>query len=315
MNKFGLLAFLFILAFDLQGQQLSLFTQYRENAGIINPAALEADFFGFGQNLTFGASYRAQWVGLSNAPTTQTLRGSYFARDMSGVSLLFGGHLINDQTGPTGFTGLYGRIGGVITDDAEYGGLSIGLSVGVVQYRVKASEITLRDPNDILGNDNKTQIFPDVGVGIYYYNSLGRFGTDYFYAGVSIPQVIGLDLTFQDADGEFSTKRVQHFYGMLGMYKFFGDDSFIEPSVWVKYVQNAPISIDANIRYQTASSIWIGAGGSSSKAVHLEAGFLLNGNDAYNNLRIGYGFDYSFNTFGPTAGTTHEVNLTLSIDR
>lgn len=34
-------------------QQLSLFTQYRENATLINPAAIEGDYFAYGQNVTF----------------------------------------------------------------------------------------------------------------------------------------------------------------------------------------------------------------------------------------------------------------------
>lgn len=305
-----------LLCAGLHAQQLSLFTQYRENLSVINPAAIEGDYFAFGQNITFGASYRAQWIDIANSPRTAVIRGSYFNKEADGVALLAGAHLINDQTGPTGFTGIYGKVGAVISGDPEYGGLSLALNGGMVQYRVNGSEISLRDEGDILGGMNSAQFFPDVGFGLFFYKSIGRFGNDYFYAGASVPQVFGLDLTFQNDRGEFLTKRVQHFYGLLGFYKFFDEGSFIEPSLWVKYAQNVPVNVDFNIRYQLPSNLWVGAGGSSSKSVHLETGFLIGDTYSYGNMiRIGYGFDYSFQTFGPSVGTTHEINLTFSFDR
>lgn len=296
-------------------QQLSLFTQYRENLTIINPAAVEADFLAYGNNITVGASYRSQWSGFGgSAPKTQTLRASYLNSGGSGVAMMFGGQLINDQTGPTGFTGFYGRIGGVLTSDPEYGGLAIGLSAGMVQYRVRSSDIKLRDENDALGGVDQGQMFPDIGVGVFFYKAVGgRFSDDYFYAGLSVPQAFGLDLTFTNEQGEFFTKRVQHFYGQVGYYKFFRNDGFLEPSMWVKYTPNAPVNVDVNLRYQMPTALWIGAGGSSAGAVHLETGIVLGENAGLNNtFRFGYGFDYNFSTFGPSTGATHELNLTLS---
>ena len=305
-----------LLTFSLQAQQLSLFTQYRENISLINPAAIEGDYFAFDQNITFGASYRAQWIDIANTPRTAVLRGSYFHSDASGVALLAGGALVNDQTGPTGFTGFYGRIGGVISADPEEGGISLAVSGGMVQYRVDGTEIVYRDEGDIVGTANNAQFFPDIGFGLFVYKSIGRFGNDYVYGGVSVPQVFGLDLTFQNDQGEFLTKRVQHFYGLLGFYKFFENDSFLEPSVWVKYTNNVPVNVDFNLRYQMPSNLWIGVGGSSSQAIHLETGFLLGDPYSYDNtIKIGYGFDYSFTSFGPSVGTTHEVNLTFSFSR
>lgn len=318
MTSIRLLPFFLLVSFALQGQQLSLFTQYRENMTLINPAGMESDFLTFGQNLTLGASYRAQWVGLTNGPTTQTIRASYVNTEASGVTFLAGGHLINDQTGPTGFTGIYGRIGGVISGDPEYSGLAIALSAGAVQYRVNASEIRLRDQGDVLGTQDQSQIYPDVGVGIFYYQVLGNGwnDTDMFYAGLSVPQVIGLDLTFQNDEGEFFTRRVQHVYGQLGLIKFFDNDSFLEPSAWLKYAPGAPVNVDVNLRYQLPSSIWVGTGISTASNVHLETGFSLGSNVGFDNtIRFGYGFDYSFRSFGPTTGTTHEINMTFSFDR
>ena len=301
---------------SLNAQQLSLFTQYRENITILNPAAIESDFFAYDQNVTLGATYRAQWVDIANAPRTATIRGSYFNRNGSGATLQAGGFLVNDQTGPTGFTGFYGRIGGIISGDPEYSGLSLGLSAGIVQYRVDGDQIDFKDQGDLVGMENNAQFFPDVGLGVFFYTATGRFGNDYLYGGISVPQVIGLDLTFQNDNGEFTTQRVQHFYGVLGYYKFFDNDSFLEPSIWVKYTNNVPVNVDFNLRYQMPTNLWIGGGIASSNSVHLEAGVLLGDTYSYDSaIKIGYGFDYSFSTFGPFVGTVHEINLTFSFDR
>lgn len=311
------MAILFLLsaATGLSAQQLSLFTQYRENLTVINPAAVESDYLVFGQNMTFGASYRNQWVGLEGSPTTQVARFSYLADGMSGVALMGGAHIINDVTGPTGLTGLYGRVAGILTDDPAYGGFVVGLSAGYVQYRINGSNIVFREMEDNIGATDQSQMYPDLGVGLYFYKNVGRYD-DMFYAGLSMPQVFGLDLTFQDENGDFLTKRVQHLYANVGFYKFFDNDSFLEPSIWVKYAPNAPTNVDVNLRYQLPSTLWVGAGVSTAQTVHLETGFILGENvGMYNTLRLGYGFGYSFSTFGPTVGNTHELNLTFSLPR
>ena len=300
-------------------QQLSLFTQYRENQTIVNPAAIGSNYLAYGQNLSFGTSYRKQWQGIEGSPTTANIRGEYLYTGGSPVTLLTGGYLINDQTGPTGFTGVYGRIGGMLTDDPYYGGFSVGLSFGAVQYRVNTSEIRLRQSNDILAVDDQNKIYPDVGVGVFAYTRLdnnGFFNGDYLYGGVSIPQVIGLDLSFKNENGEFYTKRVQHFYGMLGWYKFFKDEGFLEPSVWVKYAPNVPVNVDFNLRYQMAQNFWIGAGGATAGTMHIETGILIGENLGFDNtLKIGYGYDYHFSSFGPYTGGSHEINISYSLEK
>lgn len=319
MNRLQTYLMCLFLGISLQvsSQQLSLFSQYRENQTIINPASVGSNYLSYEQNLSFGASYRLQWQGIEGAPTTAILRGDYLHKDGSPVSLLTGGYLMNDQTGPTGFTGLYGRIGGVLSDDPYFSGIAAALSVGVVQYRVNSSAIRLRQPNDVLSVDDQQKIFPDVGLGVFAYKQFekGFFDGDYVYGGISVPQVMGLDLRFKDDDGEFSTRRVQHYYATVGYYKFFGKNGFIEPSAWVKFTPNAPVNVDFNVRYQMAQNFWIGAGGATAGTLHTELGFLIGENLNFDNtLRVGYGFDYYFRPYGPYTGGAHEINITYSLD-
>lgn len=315
---FLMIGFIFCWFHKLSAQQLPLFTQYRENTGLLNPAALEPDYLGYGNNFTVGASYRSQWDGLSGAPKTMTLRATYFADDYAGVTMMGGGYLVRDQTGPLSFTGAYGRIAGVITSDPTQGGVILGLTAGLVQFGVNSDNIVVRDKTDDLASANQNQLFPDVGVGIYAYKyiSTGRTGSSYIYGGASMPQVLGLNLNYKANAGDYYLQRVRHIYGLLGMYMFFDDNSFIEPSVWVKYVPNAPVNVDVNLRYQLPGSLWVGTGGSTAGSLHLEAGVLLGENLGLNNsIRIGYGYDYSFRTFGPFVGGGHEINISYSLNK
>ena len=309
-------SFVWLIGVSSQAQQMPLFTQYREMQGVINPAAINYGFFTDQHKGSVGVSFRRQWVDMPGPPTTQILRGEYFAADHTGVTILAGGYLMNDQTGPTGFTGLYGRIAGVITSDAEFSGLSIGLAAGGVQYRVKTSEIKLRDLDDIRANQDRTQFYPDLSIGAFWYQRLdGVADEDYIYAGVSIPQIMALDLSVPTgvSSQEVHLQRVRHYYAQAGWYHFFGEGSFVEPSIWLRYVPNVPLSVDMNVRYQAANNFWIGLGGSIQGMIHAEAGVILGKNVGYDsNIKFGYGFDYSTRTYGPFVGATHEVNLSFA---
>jgi type IX secretion system PorP/SprF family membrane protein len=315
MNRFGAIITLLTCLFvaPTQAQQIPLFTQYREMHGILNPAAIPHGFMTNQNKGAFGISNRRQWLNIPNPPTTQILRGEYFAADRTGVALLAGGYLLNDQTGPTGFTGLYGRVAGVVTNDAEVGGVSVGLALGAVQYRLKTTELKLRDADDIRATEDRMKIYPDLSIGAFWYQRFGDFSDDYVYAGVSVPQIMGLDLSIADVSKSLQYKRVQHFYASAGWYHFFGDGTFIEPSVWVKYVKNVPLNVDINLRYQAADTFWVGAGTSVSGNIHAELGVILGKNIGFeSNFRVGYGFDYSTQSYGSFTGPTHEINISYA---
>ena len=310
-----LLAWLSVSAY---AQQLPLFTQYRENLGIINPAAVNSDFLLYNQPTSFGISYRKQWADLDASPTTQIIRGEYFnAYSGNNAQPIYGGYLMNDQTGPLGMTGLYGKIAVVISNDPEEYGFSAGLSAGAVMHHLDPSKVRVRDINDINISNQVNQIVPDVGMGVYAWQKFGGrgfFDGDIIAGGLSIPQVLGLNTTFKDTDGKFLVKRVQHFYGQASLIHKFGDEGkFIEPSMWIKYAPNAPLNVDFNLRYQLIPSFWIGAGSSTGGNFHAETGFNIGENAGLNgNLKIGYGYDYSFSKAGPFFGSTHEFNVSYA---
>ncbi len=316
MTKSALLTALIFVTYFAGAQQLPLFTQYRDNLGVINPAAPSSDFLIYNLTTAAGASYRKQWTGIDNAPETQVLRYEHIdAYSGNAFSPMYGASAIRDVTGPLGMTGIYGKFGAAFSDDAEEGGFSAAFSGGLVSYHLDTDKIKVRDADDFLAAGRRTQLYPDIGMGVFCWKKIsvpGFFDDDMLSGGLSVPQLMGLNLRFRNDDQTFSVRRIQHYYGQFSWLHSIEDrEKFIQTSLWLKYVPNTPVNVDLNLRYQLIQALWIGLGASSGGNFHAETGFNFDsGMDGL--LRLGYGFDYSFSRIGPFAGSTHEFSVSYS---
>ena len=317
--RFLILIFIFIMITkSLSAQQLPLFSVYRNQGQVLNPAAISDDYLINEMNLSANITYRKQWLGLKEAPTTQIASFEYILPNSTNI--ITGGHIVNDKTGKLGQTGIYGRFAYTINmGHRSKQALVVGLGAGLVQYRANLAEIEFAESEDFgLLNDNT--IFPDFSIGAFYYQK------DKLYAGISVPQIFGLKTVFRDTADQrtFDIQRVQHIYGLVGMYfdvAWFGSStSFIEPSIWLRYVPNSPISADVNVRYQISDFYWIGLGGGIglgdeiSSGLHFETGFKLG--EALNiqngQWKIGFAYDVPLNQYRSLFGNTFEVNVSYA---
>lgn len=317
MNFKNILQILLLaMALPAAAQQLPLFNTYRDHWNVLNPAALSNNYLVNEWRMSAGASYRHQWWGAPEAPSTQLLNWEWVRDDINSV---FGAHLLNDRTGKIGQTGVYGQYAyrlnlGRRTDQS----VLIGLSAGVVQYRAQLSNIKFFDVEEQpLEDDNL--LYPDFGLGVFWHYS------DRYYAGLSIPQTFGLDTRFRSEDGDFSVKRAQHLYAVVGGYfqvTWFGNEtSFVEPSLWLKYVPGAPFNFDLNARYQISDLLWVGTGFgagfgvNTAATLHFESGVVLGEQVSIysGQLKIGMGFDLPIaGGYGADFGSTLEVNAVYS---
>lgn len=295
----------------LKAQQLPLFTQYTELQTYLNPAAIPVDYLQYNMNQVAGLTYRLQWLGIEDAPRTGLARYERVREDKNLST--FGGMLFNDKVGANNLIGLYGRYSYQLRPAAD-GNLLLGIGItgGLVQYRLKNEELEF-EPEDILQGDRQTSLLPDFGIGVNltYYPETGTK----WYAGLSIPQTFGLSAKFETAANDIiSIKRVAHVYANGGAIFAVGQQGFLEPSIWVKYAQNAPMQVDFNLRQKFVNNFWMGFGYSTSRNLHLEMGMIMSQlfhlEDAV--LRVGYGFDYNLSPFGNVLGTTHELNLSYA---
>lgn len=307
---------LFLASSFLEAQQLPLYNIYRDHWNILNPAAVSNNYLINEWEQSIGVSYRHQWLGIEGAPATGVANWEWVRDDLNSV---FGGHIINDRTGEISQTGVYGQYAYKI----EFGGradqsVTIGLSAGLVQYRANLSEIQFFDAQEESVTDDNL-LHPDFGLGVFYHFE------DRYYAGISMPQIIGLNTRFVTPDRDFNIDRVQHLYAVVGGYfqvTWFGNEtSFVEPSMWVKYAPNAPLNIDLNARYQISELIWVGTGVGTgfgidqSLAMHFETGLILGeqSNIMNGQFKVGMGFDLPISGgYGADFKSAIEINMIYS---
>jgi type IX secretion system PorP/SprF family membrane protein len=308
----GFIIMIFIKNTSSYAQQLPIFTQYREYHSLMNPASISSDYFLNQYATSVGASLRTQWIGVTKHPKTQILKGEHILKKDNYFSLVTGGHILNDQAGASQMTGVYGRIAALGSNKDYFQGFSAGFNIGYVRLRMDGTAVTWHDANTI-DPSVKTQSYPDIGFGIFGYKALTKRGEgdNIIYGGISVPQLLS-NTTFLKT---ILLKREAHIYTQVGYYKYLASQSFIEFSMWGKYVKNAPFHLDFNTRFQFIPAFWLGIGASSAKTIHAETGYVFGENFGLkkNALRIGYGFGLNMGQVANYLGTSHEINISYLI--
>lgn len=311
-----LCAALCVGATELAAQQTPIFTVYRDQWSLLNPAALSGHYVLNNRTMTLSATWREQWWNVPESPRTQWLNWEWVQEEFNSV---WGVALLNDRTGKIGQTGVYGRYAyrmemGRRTTHT----LTIGLHAGLVQYRAKVSEIEFPNPADV-ALSNVTTLRPDIGMGAFYQHS------DKYYVGISVPQTFGFFTPFRQENFEIGIRRVPHAYLVLGGYldtPWLGNTtSFAEPSLWLKYAPGGGLNADANVRLQVSELVWAGTGLNVSMGqapgmtLHAEAGVLLGEQVriADGQLKIGFGFDVGLtHGAGRSLGNSAELNVSYA---
>ncbi len=269
-------------------QQLPVFTQYIFNKYVFNPAVTGTE-----DNFSATANYRYQWQGITDAPRTYILsvHGPHKFKSFG-----LGGALYTDVTGPTSKTGMYLSYAYHVrvTNDMK---LSLGLSGGMMQYRVDGTKINLANPGDLtLANSLMTRIVPDFGFGAYLYNKK-------FFCGLSVPQFIQARLDFSDDGTQTLSNLTSHFYLNAG-YTFTVNKEFsLEPSMMMRYVSSVVPQLDVAAKGIYKKNYFIGVMGRTQTGLSVLAGFQST------NGKFNFGYAYDINTVGLSAYSSgsHEL--------
>ncbi|MBL7817948.1 MAG: PorP/SprF family type IX secretion system membrane protein [Saprospiraceae bacterium] len=288
-----LLFFLFfcnICVVLLRGQGLQpLFTIYREQTVVLNPAMPSTNYLVNELNNTISTTYRYQWLGMEDAPVTQVVNWEWLPTDRN---ILVGANVVNDKTGKIGLTSANLQFAyKLMMSSMDNRFLSIGFSAGMQQARINIAEDAAEQN---VYYPNQRRIVPDLNMGVYYHHD------NIFYAGISTPQLLG-SVIYSQADNNqrlYSLNKVRHFYAVTGMYidaPFFGNDgAFLEPTTWIRYIpETKTFSFDVNLRAKISNSFWASAGYNLySNTLNIETGSILGesiGLDA-GHIKIGLGF-------------------------
>lgn len=292
----------------LSGQQLSTYSIYREQLILLNPAAISSDYMIEGHSNTLGLSHRQQWIGVEDAPVNSVARFEWQNDEDNDIGT--GLWLIKDGTGKIGYQGIAANFhySFPLTFSRRHrtkNYVSIGVSGGMFNFFFRASEIELRDPEDELSQYNYNAIHPDFSLGIFFFNKKK------YYAGISIPQFFETYPHF-NITGKSVLQRKRHYFAYGGLFFNLGQEYFWEPTLFVRYVEHAPLSIDANIRLIWNEIWWTGIGVGTS-AGHAECGFYLKkSRKSDDRWKIGLAYDFYYRKL---FGHTLEVNACYSWNR
>ena len=271
-------------------QQLPVFTQYIFNKYLFNPAVTGTE-----DNFSATANYRYQWQGITDAPRTYVLsvHGPHKFKSFG-----LGGALYTDVTGPTSKTGMYLSYAYHIRVSEEIK-LSLGLSGGLMQYRLDGTKINLADPGDLtLANTLMTRRVPDFGFGAYLYHKK-------FFCGLSVPQFIQAKLDFSDDGTQTLSNLTSHFYFNSGYTFQVNSDFALEPSMMIRYAHPVIPQLDVAAKGIYNKNYFIGIMGRSQNGLSVLAGFQST------NGKFNFGYSYDINTVGISAYSSgsHELMM------
>ncbi len=276
----------YTLHFTSNAQQLPHFSQYMQNDFVLNPAV--AGSYDYSPILL---TFRSQWTGFNDAPTTQTVSAHTPLTQNMGV----GGFLFNDKTGPISRMGLqlayayHLRVGA-----KSY--LSFGLGAILYQHVLDKGLITLDESDDNAMLGNKTRKFMADAVFGMKYTYEG------FYFGFSAPQLVQSELKLSDSN---LNKLVRHYFVNTG-YKINVTDVFaMEPSILFKAIATAPMQIDANLKFIYKDFLWLGTSFRNGDAAVVMLGVKKN------SFQFGYSYDATLSNIRKYSSGSHEIVMGL----
>jgi type IX secretion system PorP/SprF family membrane protein len=273
---------------SLKAQQLPHYTQYMFNDFVINPAV--AGVHNFYQIRT---NHRFQWVGLADPPMTNSIAfyGPHDKLDMG-----YGGYVYSDVTGPTSRAGITGSYAYNIAVSGDIR-LSMGLSFGLMQYRIDGTQLNPSDVSDpSILNMVSTSYMPDAGLGLYLYE-------EDFYVGLSVAQL--LNNSVKIFDNKNGLNRLKTHINLIGAYRFHLDEDWLlEPSLMVKGTAPKELGFDLTARVEWKKMLW----GAVSYRYHEAVGIML-GYSFEEKLFFGYAYDIGISSLRKYNTGSHEIMI------
>lgn len=281
----GLLFLALFFVGESYAQQDAQYTQYMFNTLSVNPA-----YAGSRGQLSAAALYRAQWVGVEGAPTSQTFN---IHSPIRNSKLGYGLSIVNDEIGEGTVQETY--FDGVLSytiEVARDAKLSFGLKAGLNVLNLDFSKLRNFD-NDILATDNiDNRISPNVGLGFYYH-------TNKFYAGLSAPNLLQtehFDNSRTDANSmQVLSKERINFYLITGYVFDLNGNLKFKPALLTKMVGGAPLQVDLSANFMFAEKFTFGAAYRWDAAVSALAGFQIS-----DQFMLGLAYDRETSALGGT---------------
>lgn len=225
-----------LAAFASNAQELTLpqLSQYLAD----NPFVMSPTYAGIGDHIKIRINGLTQWVGIKDAPDTQSLAADARIGNKSGLGML----LYNDSNGETKQRGARVSFAHHLTLDRyddEF--LSFGLSYNFNQFRIDIENFDSPDPNV---TDDRATTNHNFDVGVLYRK-------DKFYFSINASNLINKDLS--KFNPVFEPNRLRNYYVYTG-YRYTKNKNSkleIEPSVFFQWFESDGRSVtDLNTKFR-----------------------------------------------------------------
>lgn len=310
MKKTAGILILYLIGTLAFSQQLPLYSQYLYNKFLINPAVAGSDGY-TSVNLTA----REQWVGYSGAPRTfsfswqtRMLKRSFILkqtrvkrevfRPKSDGKVGFGGYIFSDKNGliqRNGFQASYAYHMWIQNSTQ----LSMGLSLTGYLYKINEKEINFEDPNEPWLNNNlrRGMFVPDATFGVYLLNARYSFG-------FSADQLF--EASAKIGNSAYKNFKMSRQYYIFGSYDFMkGNNQIIQPAFLLMMSEQLKPQVDIGVTYIYDKGFWAGLAYRTSGALIANLGV------QYQNIFIGYAFDFTLQEIQRITYGTHEITFAL----
>ncbi|MEO8254991.1 MAG: type IX secretion system membrane protein PorP/SprF [Flavobacterium sp.] len=287
---------LFII--DVSAQQDPQYTHYMYNMNVVNPAYATGDQ----AMLDLGVLYRSQWAGAVGAPKTF----NFFGHAALNKKIELGLSIISDDIGDGAKKedNFYADFAYVL-DVSNTAKLSLGLKAGFTSFRTNFNGFVFESGDastDLAFSENVNSIFPNLGVGAYYF-------TDRYYIGVSAPNLFSSkNIEERSGINSFRSEKIHTF--LTAGYVFTLSDSFkLKPAFMTKIVQGSAVSVDVSANILFNEKFELGA----SYRIDDSVSALMNVKVSPS-INVGYSYDYTTSNLGQFNSGSHEIFILFNID-
>lgn len=274
----------------VQAQQVTQRTQFHLNRFIFNPAVA-----GTSDDIPLLVNVRKQWVGIDDAPTTQSFSAHAFTGKGMGLGMTF----FNDIAGPsrnTGFSFAAARHFRLTPErQKEHTWLSVGASAMFYQYFFDVNKLTTDEPDDqaILRLEGQnSRLYSDITFGAYINNKV-------WFLGFSAANL--LESQYDIFSFDLNPNTLQRTYYLIAGYKYMVNDLIgIQPVTLLRGTEAGIFQADIMVKgyYQNH---WLGFSYRTSDAISALVGFSFQ-----KSIQFSYSYDITVSDLDTYNNGTHE---------
>lgn len=292
----AVLMLLVVVPFISSAQQDPKFNQYMFNPLGVNPA-----YAGSREVLSGVVLFRNQWIGFDGAPTSQAFA---IHAPVANKKMGLGFQVSNDQIGARN----------TINAEVNYayrfplfkGKMALGLGGGINYYTFDWNKVSFKDAADVVSFYGVRQIItPDANFGAFY-------NTKKMYLGFEIAHLLEPSANLAVADSLLSLglafKQFRHLTITAGRAFVLNERLTLKPSILYKQAGLYQGAFDLNMSLLIDEKLWVGATFRPTYGAVAIVEYVFA-----EKFRIGYSFDYPFNSLRYAYGSSHELFLGIDL--